>query len=142
MRGGATGGRGWIAGVALITCNFGLLIAPEGALAHAGNSAPSANAASTLDEAGEPAPERSGRCPDALRLVASVVNEQRPQLSRAMVRNAAGTRMLAVGGWVDDLMLIALQPQYAELRTAAGAHCVLPVYDPGARRPVQAPVAR
>jgi general secretion pathway protein C len=43
---------------------------------------------------------------------------------------------------VDDLVLVALAPQYAELRSADGTHCLLPVYDPSARRPASTPAAR
>lgn len=88
----------------------------------------------------------TARCPEELRLVASVVNEARPQLSLAVVRNASGARMLALGGRLDDLVLVTLRPDHAELRDAHGALCRLPVYDPSSRaglkqaRPASAPV--
>jgi hypothetical protein len=73
------------------------------------------------------------RCPGELRLVASVVNEARPQLSLAVVRKPAGARVLPIGGRLDDLTLVELTPHYAGLRAANGVVCVLPVFDPSAR---------
>jgi len=73
------------------------------------------------------------RCPGELRLVASVVNEARPQLSLAVVRKPAGAQVLPIGGRLDDLTLIELTPHYAGLRSASGVVCVLPVFDPSAR---------
>jgi general secretion pathway protein C len=83
----------------------------------------------------EPAADETfaGRCAGELRLVASVVNEARPQLSLAVVRNAAGARMIAIGGRLDDLVLVALRPDHAELRNESGALCTLPVFDPSSR---------
>ncbi len=73
------------------------------------------------------------RCPGELRLVASVVNEARPQLSLAVVRKPAGARVLPIGGRLDDLTLVELTPHYANLRSSSGAICVLPVFDASAR---------
>jgi hypothetical protein len=100
------------------------------AFAHAGTIPTGVAAAEAL------APEivaEPKRCPGDLRLVASVVNEARPQLSLAVVRNPVGARVLPIGGRLDDLVLVELQPHYAELRTATGSLCVLPVFDPLAR---------
>lgn len=84
----------------------------------------------TLDPENAVAP---ARCQGDLRLVASVVNEAHPQLSLAVVRNPAGARVLSIGGRLDNLVLVELQPQYAGLRSPDGSLCVLPVFDPLAR---------
>lgn len=90
----------------------------------------SATSVSATDDQGETAVlAPTQRCAPPLRLVASVVNEARPQLSLAMVRSQNGARMVAVGARVDDLVLVALRPEYAALRSAEGTLCILPVFD-------------
>jgi hypothetical protein len=122
-------------GLAVLTCgallaNTFIFLASDRAYAHAGTSPAAVAEAEALDPEIVTEPQR---CPGDLRLVASVVNEARPQLSLAVVRNAGGARVLPIGGRLDDLVLVELQPSYAELRTSAGTFCVLPAFDPLAR---------
>jgi general secretion pathway protein C len=120
-------------------CNFIILMAPTRGLAHANNESGKIEQATARDARDEQA---SVRCQEDLRLVASVFNEQRPQLSLAVVRNRDGARMLALGGRLDNLVLVALQPDYVELRSEAGERCILSVFDPSARAAPAAPSAR
>jgi hypothetical protein len=100
---------------------------PSQGWAHAGSVA----AAGETAESRDPPPETQivARCPAELRLVASVVNERRPQLSLAVVRNRDGARMLPLGGRLDRLVLVAITPEHAELIDEQGARCTLPVFD-------------
>jgi len=77
----------------------------------------------------------SPRCAEALRLVASVMNVARPKRSLAVVRNQVGARLLMLGERLDDLVLVAVQREYAALRDPHGALCVLPVFEPAAPAP-------
>lgn len=120
-----------LASGALLLNSF-VFVSPAAVLAHAGSTQGEAGQADARDpEIVEPV-----RCSGDLRLVASVVNEARPQLSLAVVRKPAGARVLPIGGRLDDLTLVELTPHYAGLRAANGTLCVLPVFDPSARGPV------
>jgi hypothetical protein len=122
-------GQWTVAGGALLL-NILVFQPSTGALAHAGRNPEEVAPAEGLDPDNVATP---ARCPGDLRLVASVVNEARPQLSLAVVRKPAGARVLPIGGRLDDLTLVELTPHYAGLRSANGAFCVLPVFDPSAR---------
>jgi hypothetical protein len=122
-------GQSVVAGGALLL-NIFVFQPSTGALAHAGRNPEEVGQAEGLDPDNVATPER---CPGDLRLVASVVNEARPQLSLAVVRKPAGARVLPIGGRLDDLTLVELTPHYAGLRSANGTLCVLPVFDPSAR---------
>jgi hypothetical protein len=80
-----------------------------------------------------------GRCEGELRLVASVVIEARPDLSMAMVRKPAGTQLVTVGGRVDGLRLLALEPERAHFRSARGQLCTLSVFSARTRSAEPAP---
>jgi PDZ domain len=109
---------------------FSALALPARGRAHARSEPVGERKAGTRDAVAAPEP---ARCQGDLRLVASVVNERRPQLSLAVVRNRAGAHVLALGGRMDNLVLVALEPEYAELRNDGGERCILSVFDPGAR---------
>jgi hypothetical protein len=122
--------------------NLLVFVTATTAFAHARNTPIGVDEAEALD------PENVvevARCAGDLRLVASVVNEARPQLSLAVVRNPGGAKVLPLGGRLDDLTLVELKPHYAGLRASNGSFCVLPVFDPLARaaqverKPVPAP---
>lgn len=130
MRGGSSSGfRLALIGAALSLNIFGFL-QNDRALAHAGTSPPSED---VPPEPGAAEQAVARRCVGELRLVASVFNEARPQLSLAVVRNRGGARVLTVGARLDDLVLVALQPHYAELRASNGELCILPVFDASLR---------
>jgi hypothetical protein len=119
-----------------LCANMLMFFANSAVLAHAGKGAAGDEQAQALDPQVD---NDAMRCAGDLRLVASVVNEGRPQLSLAVLRNAAGARVLPIGGRLDDLVLVELKPHYAGLRAKDGALCVLPVFDPLSRA---APAAR
>jgi general secretion pathway protein C len=74
------------------------------------------------------------RCEAGLRLVASVVNEARPERSFAAVRKQDKTQLLALGGRLDELTLYALRSTRAYLQAPSGSLCFLPVFlGPGER---------
>lgn len=78
----------------------------------------------------EPAPQRERparlpACPPGLRLVASVVNDRQPTLSRAVVQKPSGSMVIALGGRIDDFTLELLHAARAELRGGDGSRCAL-----------------
>lgn len=129
MRSHSTGG--WLVASLFASLAMILLqiVVPPRLFAHAGSTRPA-------DGAGvDPEPDRATstrRCAEPLRLVASVVNLARPQLSLAVVRSQGGARVLTVGARVDELVLVSLQPEYAALRSPSGELCILPVFDAAA----------
>lgn len=149
MRGRTSWGRSAVSIAAGLLLNS-FVFSPNTGRAHAGSVGVEGDTEASLD----PPPEAQvvARCPAELRLVASVVNERRPQLSLAVVRNRGGARVLPLGGRLDQLVLVALTPEHAELRDDQGARCTLPVFDsmgrhaapraqpaPEPRKPIPAP---
>ena len=78
-------------------------------------------------------------CRSDLSLVGTVVNEQRPRLSRVVVRTRTGASVVSVGGRVEDFIVAAIQPTDAALRGTDGALCTLGGFAPGPEAPRPGP---
>jgi len=85
---------------------------------------------------------RTPVCQAALWLVGSVVNEARPRLSLAVLRNPSGASVVSQGGRIDDFIVVAIGQAQATLRAADGSHCTLTTFAAPATRAPALPVVQ